>query len=75
MQLDNEQIGDFKVAQRLIDPPAAEDLERRQIIKFHEERLNWRLQRAFEDCFPGRALQQPRPTRPRPAAVKPQGFA
>jgi hypothetical protein len=53
----------------------SEDPDRQQIIAFHEERLNWRLQRAFEDCFPGRAFQQPRPVRPRPVAAKPQGFA
>ena len=75
MQLDGERIADFKTAQGLIDPPTADEIERRQVIVFHRERLNWRLQRAFEDCFPGRDFQQPRPVRPRPAAAKPQGFA
>jgi hypothetical protein len=80
MQLDDEQIGAFKTAQDLLRPPEIKDLERQelerqQIIAFHEERLNWRLQRAFEEGFPGRAFQQPRPARPRPVAVKPQGFA
>jgi len=53
----------------------AEELQRQQIIEFQGARLNWRLQRAFEESFPGRAFQQPRPARPRPVAAKPQGFA
>jgi hypothetical protein len=58
-----------------LDAVPTEDALRKELCAFHEERLNWRLQRAFEDCFPGRAFQQRRPTRPRPVAVKPQGFA
>jgi hypothetical protein len=61
--------------ENLASLPRDEDLERRQAIEFHEERLNWRLQRAFEESFPGRAFQQPRPRRARPAAAKPAGFS
>jgi hypothetical protein len=74
MQLDDEHIGDFKIAQEPIDPPAVEEIERRQIIEFHGARLNWRLQRTFEERSPGRAFQRPRPGRPRSAAAKPKGF-
>jgi len=75
MQLDSERIADFKAAQGLVNPPTPEEAELKAICTFHEERLNWRLQRAFEDCFPGRAFQQPRPVRSRPVAIRPQGFA
>ena len=74
MQLDGERIAGFKTARDLIDPPAAEEIERRQIIAFHEERLNWRLQRALGDHSPGRFLQRPRLARPRSVAAKPKGF-
>jgi hypothetical protein len=74
MQLDGERIGDFKIAQEPIDPLTAEEIERRQIIEFHEARLNWRLQRALGDHSPGRFLQQPRLARPRSVATKPKGF-
>ena len=74
MQLDSERIADFKTARDLIDPPAAEEIERRQIIAFHEERLNWRLQRALGDHSPERSLQQPRLARPRLASAKPKGL-
>ena len=62
-------------AQGLVSLAGGEDLERQRVIALHEERLNWRLQRAFEDYFPGRAFQQPRPRRPRSVTAKPAGFA
>lgn len=76
MQLDSERIADFKTAQALIHPPETEEIERRQIIEFHEARLRWRLQQAFEDHR--RRLQQPVAegmNRPRLVKGKPRGFA
>lgn len=71
--MNTEQRGELEAT--LSSTPTPEEIERRQIIEFHEARLNWRLQRAFEESFPGRAFQQPRPVHPRPKAAKPKGFA
>ena len=76
MQLDSERIADFKTAPALIHPPQVVVIERRQIIEFHEARLRWRLQQAFEDHR--RRLQQPVAegmTRPPLDKGKPRGFA
>jgi hypothetical protein len=48
VQLDNDLIGDLNTAQGAVFP-VPEDVARRAIIEHHEDRLNWRLQRAFED--------------------------
>jgi hypothetical protein len=51
-----------------------EDLERQQIIEFHEARLNWRLQRAFEDYRRGRPAFKALSRRGVPGPYKPLGF-
>jgi hypothetical protein len=79
MQLDSERIRDFKIAQDLTGFPETGEAERAEMLRalcaFHEERLNWRLQRAFGNTFPGRVSGQPRPGPARsPLATKPKGF-
>ncbi len=88
MQLNSERIGDFKTAQDSTGFPETGEAERAEMLRalcaFHEERLNWRLQRAFGNTFPskfqfifeGRVSGQPSfgAARSPSAAAKPKGF-
>jgi len=78
MQLNSELIGDLKIAQDLIGSPETGEAERAEMLKalcaFHEERLNWRLQRVLEGHSFRRFLQQPRLARPPVSGCKPKGF-
>lgn len=78
MQFNDERIGDFKTARRLLhasetQEEAAEEIERRQIIEFHEARLRWRLQRVFEDHR--RGLPAAKALNRAGVKVRPRGFA
>ena len=73
--MQSEQLSPERVeaARALIHPPEAEELERRQIIEFHEARLRWRLQQALEDHR--RRLPAVKGLNRAGVKVKPRGFA